>query len=207
MRHVVTKRQTFYALPLYTLTLVFLALLASCAPAFQDGRQAVVLINAPTEHRVFGLAEEFQALLERDPASSLYRFAFPASVRFQETHRDMFGNRALRQAAFIARNLSGRYAVLVGAPRYERKASLILTPLGEQRLVATEVTIAVVIVDPDTAGILFTQEGRAVATRLESARRPLIAKAQDPDLLSLRQRVLRELVLPTSTQLAILLSP
>jgi hypothetical protein len=188
--------------------LLALLVLAACAPALQNGRAALVLINGPMEERVPGLAEDFQTLLERDPAAPLYRFAAPAAVRFQEVRRDMHGRRAPLQAAFIARNLGAEYAVMVGAPRYERRAKTILTPLGEQRLVTTAVRLEVTIIDPETAAVMFRQRsGLRLATRLEPAHKPLVEEARDPDLLDMRRGLLRDLAPPTVAELSFLLAP
>ncbi len=184
------------------LFVMLVVLLAACAPAAGDARTAVVLVNAPAEHRVSGLAESLQGLLERDPAAGLYRFAFPASARFQETHRDMFGRRAPRQAYLIARNLGARYAVMVAAPVYHREATLLHSPLGESRLVTTAVTVEVSIVDEGGEGILFQTRAGGVASRLESARRPLVAEEDDPDLRRLRERAVAELAPATAARLA-----
>ncbi len=190
-------------------SLLFLVVLAAaCAPALEDGRAGLALINGPMEQRVPGLAEDFQVLLEREPAAHLYRFVFPASVRFQEVRRDMFGRRAPLQAAFIARNLGAEYAVMVGAPKYERHAKTIFTPLGEQRLVTTAVRLEVNIIDPESAEVIFSQQSALqLASRLESAQQPLVEEARDPDLLRMRRGLLRELAPPTVAELTLLLAP
>lgn len=170
-----------------------LALVSACAPAADDPRTALVIVNAPAEQRVPGLAESLQRALEREEAAALYRFAFPASARFQETHRDMVGRRALRQADLIARNLGARFALMVGAPRYRREVATITSPLGDSRLVKSAVTLEVSLVAEGGAGILFQRRAGGAASRLEPARQPLSTEEDDPDLRRLREGALAEL--------------
>lgn len=188
-----------------TVVVFLLLLLAACAPSAENARPGVVLINGPTEHQVLALADEFQPLLEGDRAHG-YRFVFPASARFQETHRDMFGTRAPRQASLIARNLGARYAIMVGAPVYTRDVRVVQSPLGDSRLVTSAVTVEVSIIDPEGAETVYREHAGGVASRLETTRQPLVSERDDPDLRRLRQAALAELAPGTAAELNRLLA-
>lgn len=106
--------------------IVFLMVLASCAPAVQeDAGLQVALINAPAGQRVSFLADELQEALVEVPSRSDFGFIRPAPIRFQETHRDMFGSRAAPQSASLARNLGAEVAVMASAPRFERSVESV----------------------------------------------------------------------------------
>ena len=95
-------------------SLLLIALfLGACAPAVQDSRPQVALLNGPTENRVKGLADDLQIELAAFSAAP-YGLVRSFPLRFQETHRDMYGSRAVRQAASITRSRGADYAALVG---------------------------------------------------------------------------------------------
>ena len=92
--------------------LVSALLLGGCIPVQYDFRPKLALLNGPTEARLDGLAQAFQAQLE--PRLAGYGYSPSAAMRYQERARDMGGSRARMQAAFSASARGARYALLVG---------------------------------------------------------------------------------------------
>lgn len=189
--------------------LVTMVLLAACAPAAQtSNKAAVAVINAPTESRVSGLADQFETVLNQDPASSAFSYCSNGAVRFQEAHRDMHGSGAALQAAFIARNLGCREALMIGAPTYQREVSENQGLFKKQRQVTTTVQLQALVVDPASAKVIATYTSKTYKkVRLEPMGKTLVAKADDPDLLASRQAALEELKGPVAAELAKLVSP
>lgn len=100
---------------------VMLMVLASCAPTVQeDGSLQVALVNSPAEQRVSFLAGALQQAVGEVPSCCDFGFVRPTPIRFQETHRDMYGSRAAPQSASLARNLGAEVAVMTSAPLFER---------------------------------------------------------------------------------------
>lgn len=89
-------------------------LLMSCCPVQQNTRPAVAVLNAPSENRVTGLADEFVAGLVKQAEAASFRLSGQSALRYQETHRDISGSRAPLQAAFAARSQGAQYAVMLG---------------------------------------------------------------------------------------------
>jgi hypothetical protein len=96
----------------YVLIASLMLLMVGCVPGVRDTRPKVALINAPTEYRVTGLAEDLETLVKEQPTT--FGFSRASALRFQESSRDMYGSRAPLQAAFIARSQGAVYAVMVG---------------------------------------------------------------------------------------------
>lgn len=101
---------------------LLLVALGACLPLEQSEpvRPVVALLNAPAEDRVAGLAQILQEEVEATRRCCPFSFTRSSPVRFQETHRDLFGSRAPGQAAALARNLDAEVAVLASAPLFER---------------------------------------------------------------------------------------
>jgi hypothetical protein len=142
------------------LVLGLLLAAAGCVPVVQDMRPKVAFINAPTEDRVTGLAEELETLIK--PSATPFGFSRVSALRFQETHRDMAGSRAPLQAAFIARSQGAVYAVMVG---FENDGEVVRSGLEGDRL---ELTLRLKgrakasIIDPTTAEVLATFESSEI---------------------------------------------
>jgi hypothetical protein len=141
------------------LMLLFVTLTA-CVPAAYDTRPKVAFVNAPTENRVNGLAETLESTIKKEETT--FGFSRSSALRFQETHRDMFGSRAALQAAFIARSQGALYAVMVG---FDNEGDVVRTSLNGNKV---EVTLrlkgraSASIVDPMSADILATFESSEV---------------------------------------------
>lgn len=184
------------------------SLLTACAPGAEDGRPEVTVINGPTEARVEGLARELEHLLREHGGGQSYRFTSASPVRFQETHRDMYGARALLQAAFISRALGSDYALLVGAPTYEREVREVEDWFGKSRLVDIRVRLRASIIDPVTAEEVAVFTSRTVhAKRVESARKPLVPLKDDADLRRARADALASMAPAVAAELEVLMVP
>jgi hypothetical protein len=91
-----------------------------------------------------------------------FGFSRSSALRFQETHRDIFGSRAALQAAFIARSQGAVYAVMVG---FDNEGDVVRTSLNGNKV---EVTLrlkgraSASIVDPTSAEVLATFESSEV---------------------------------------------
>jgi hypothetical protein len=134
--------------------LFILIALTGCVPAFRDTRPKVAFINAPTESRVSGLAEDLETLVKEQ--ATTFGFSRASALRFQESSRDMFGSRAPLQAAFIARSQGAVYGVMVG---FENEGEVVRSGIEGTQL---ELTLNLTgrarasIVDPVTAEVLAT---------------------------------------------------
>jgi hypothetical protein len=134
--------------------LAFLLFLTGCVPVTRDTRPKVAFINAPTESRVSGLAEDLEGLIREQPTT--FGFSRASAIRFQETSRDMFGSRAPLQAAFIARSQGAVYSVMVG---FENEGDVIRYSIDGMTF---ELTLSLrgrakaSIVDPTTAEVIAT---------------------------------------------------
>jgi hypothetical protein len=141
---------------------VFLALffLVACVPALRDTRPKVAFVNAPTDKRVTGLAETLETLIKVQ--TTPFGFSRSSALRFQETHRDMYGSRAPLQAAFIARSQGALYAVMIG---FENDGDVLRLGLNADRI---ELTLKLdgytraSIVDPTSAEVLATFDSSTV---------------------------------------------
>ncbi len=138
------------ALSWLLLSLVLLGL-AACAPAVQDTRPKLAIVNAPTEDRERGLAERFITFLRREPEAALFGFSSESALRYQENYRDLTGSRAPLQAAFIARSQGAAYAVMVGFV-----SDLRLSDLSYRNgVLSVEIAVAgrarAILVDPESA--------------------------------------------------------
>lgn len=144
------------------LVLLFFVL-SGCVPAVGDTRPKVAFVNAPTENRVKGLAENLVSSLQGQETP--FGFSRSSALRFQETHRDMYGSRAPLQAAFIARSQGAAYAVMVG---FENDGEIVRASLDGNKL---ELTLRLdgfaraSIVDPITAEVLATFDSSKVTAK------------------------------------------
>lgn len=186
----------------YKFAVLSVFLLAACVPQVELGPRAIV-VGGPTEYRASGLADIFQAQLRDLSSPSELGFVGRGATAFQETHRDMYGVRAARQTAIIARSVGAEMAVLVGAPILRRKVSEVRagTP---KRIVNTAVQIRVFLLDPATADIIATYDSRRYDTVRLEVNQDLVAEDDDPDLLASLLRATRELAPAVASDLALL---
>jgi hypothetical protein len=150
---------------------LFLFAATSCVPVVRDTRPKVAFLNAPTEDRVLGLAEELESLIREEPTT--FGFTRSSPLRYQESHRDMYGSRAALQAAFAARSQGSAYAVMVG---FENEGDAVRTSLNGTKLELTlnlKGRAVASIVDPTTAKVYET-----VTLDLPEGLSPLDPRAQ-----------------------------
>lgn len=150
---VVTMARWFFLAALFLAALTLL--LTACAPTSAGEEEIspiVAIINAPAEARVSTLADSLERRIREVPSCCAFSFVRSQPVRFQETHRDMFGSRAVPQALSLAENLSARLAVMASAPRFERNVETH----GDHREVSGEVQVRAVLFDVETGERLAT---------------------------------------------------
>jgi hypothetical protein len=144
----------------YVTLIVLLVALTACVPVVQDTRPKVAFVNAPTEDRVSGLAQTLESTLKTQETS--FGFSRASALRFQETHRDMYGSRAALQAAYIARSQGARYAVMVS---FDNAGDTVSWSLSGNRIDLTlrlNGRARASIVDPVSADILGTFDSSEV---------------------------------------------
>lgn len=176
------------------LLLGLVIILTSCMPQLEDSGPSVALINAPAEGRISGLADLLEThLVKSGPAS--YTFTPSSRVRFGETHRDMSGSRAPLQAAFIARTYGAAWAVMIGAPTYQREVIEFSFFNIPKRKIISQVKLEVKIVDPVTSNIMSTYASNLyTSVRIETIEGDLIEKDHDPDIHRLITQALSDIV-------------
>ncbi len=175
------------------LLFALLVVLTSCLPA-ADTRPEIMLLNAPSDTRVDGLATAFEVVLREQPSAYAYQFTFRPSVRFQETHRNMTPAGAPLQAAFAARALGSDYPVMVSAPVYERHVD---TFFDNRRRIETAASVRAVVIDPATAEVIATFVSpvyrRVRVVPIDPDRPDLVLLDEDPDLAAVTTRALYDL--------------
>jgi hypothetical protein len=178
----------------YRLAVIVVALLSACAPitAEQTGDQPrVALVNAPAEQRVSILADLLTAEMSGVRGCCAFEFVRSSPLRFQETHRDMFGSRAAPQAASIARNLGAEFAVMAAAPVFERTVERFD---DGSRDVRGSVRVRAVVLDPETAeqlaavGSFTFRDARSLG-----ADEPLPEPDEDPLMIVLTEQAAADL--------------
>ncbi|HEX7004648.1 MAG TPA: hypothetical protein VF168_10735 [Trueperaceae bacterium] len=179
---------------------LLLALLSGCLPASApDPGLEVAIVNAPAGERAPFLAERLQEEILGLPGCCSFGLIRPAPLRFQETHRDMFGSRAAPAAASIARSLGAEVAVMAAAPRFERSVERV----RGGRHVTGVVRVNATVIDASTGMPL----GSAGSLTFRGARfvpgdRPLPEPDEDPLMIALTEEAARDL----APQLTALLS-
>ncbi|MEX2535831.1 MAG: hypothetical protein WD273_09575 [Trueperaceae bacterium] len=176
----------------YWLSCVLIGLLASCVPALEDetaGTQ-VALINAPAGVRVSFIADALQEQVLEVAGCCEFSFTRSQPVRFQETHRDMFGSRAAPQSASLARNLGAQLAVMAGAPLFERTVN----SADGGREIHGSVELRAIVIDAASARQLATVGSLTfTASRFASENEPLPELEQDPIMVELGHRAVANL--------------
>lgn len=165
--------------------------LTSCAPTAQDeaGFQ-VALVNAPADERVSFLADSLQQETLDLPDCCAFDFIRPAPIRFQETHRNMFGSRAAPQSASLARNLGAEVAVMASAPRFERTVASV----DSGREVRGVVQLRATAVDAETGETIGSVGSLTFrGSRLEDAGAPLPEVEEDPTMMALAEDAVDDL--------------
>lgn len=170
-----------------------LVLLAACAPTVETepDRPVVALINAPADQRVSEIAGALQEEVLAVPGCCRFSFTRTAPVRFQETHRDLFGSRAPGNAAALARNLGARFAVMASASRFERT---VLEEDDAVRELEGEVQIQATVLDAQSGESLGTVNSFAFRRSWTTdASADLPEAEEDPKMLALVDEAVADL--------------
>lgn len=175
-------------LPFAALLLVALA----CAPTVSEGQERTVLavMNGPAEARLPGTAEDVQGEL-LSLLRGAYRFVPNSTMRFRETHMDLYRSRADGNAAQIARSEGAALAVMVGAPLLERE---VREGAGGLRYVDVRVVLEARLIRPDDANVIaVVRSNHYSGSRTEPKSFELLPVEEDPTVVALRQRAAAEL--------------
>ncbi len=195
-------------LTVLTITAALTALLlAACAPAQRqtgEARATIAMMNAPAQSRLPGAADEVQAQLEGHPTAP-FDFVSAFTMRFLETHNDLFYSRAAPSAARIARTHNADLAIMIGAPVLERLVTESRD--GASRRVDVSVALEAQVVDPrndSTVQVLRTRTQQG--SRVEATTVPLTEVEFDPTVLALAERAAPELASSLLAELPYLIS-
>lgn len=180
-------------------------LLGACAPtAAPSGTIQVALMNGPAQSRLPGSADGVQAILAREQGSR-FTYVSAFTMRFLETHNDLFQSRAAPSAARIARSQGADLAIMVGAPVLERSA----TPSrdGASRRIDVSLALEAQVVDPRTDAVVQVLRTRTLqGSRVEASGEELVAVEADPTVLALRDQAIPELAAALSAELRYLVN-
>lgn len=182
------------------LPLLLGATLAACAPASAPtGSVLVAVMNGPAQSRLDGSADAVQTILEREPGAS-FAYVSQFTMRFLETHNDLFHSRAAPSAARIARSQGADLAVMVGAPVLEREVTE--SNDGRSRRVDVSLALEAQVVDPRTDAVVQVLRTRTLqGSRVESTADELVAVDADPTVLALRDQAVPELAAALAAEL------
>lgn len=171
-----------------------LLLAAACAPSQRaaDGSQALIaMMNAPAQSALPGSADAVQTELEAR-TDAPFTFVSGFTMRFLETHNDLFHSRAAPSAARIARTQGADLAVMVAAPVMEREVTESRD--AASRRVDVSLALEAQVVDPRNDSVVQVLRTRTLqGSRVESTDLPLADVAQDPTVQALRDRAAPEL--------------
>ncbi|HZW26960.1 MAG TPA: hypothetical protein VFF08_00800 [Trueperaceae bacterium] len=182
------RRAAWLALPALLTALA----LAACAPSARDeSRPVVAIMNAPAQSAVRGAAEIVHEVLLDDEGRS-FDLVSSFTMRFLESHTDLFHSRAAPSAARIARNQGAHLAVMVGAPVLERQVSLSRDEAS--RRVDVSLALEAQVVDPESAAVIQTLRTRThQGSRVEANDAPLPDPSEDLTVQALLEQAAPEL--------------
>lgn len=177
--------------------------LAACAPSARDEtRPLVAIMNAPAQSAVRGAAEIVQDVLFADEGRT-FDLVSSFTMRFLESHTDLFHSQAAPSAARIARNQGADLAVMVGAPVLERDVSLSRDEAS--RLVDVSLALEAQVVDPETAAVVQTLRTRThQGSRVEANDVPLPDPSDDITVQALLEDAAPELARSLAAELPFL---
>ncbi len=182
-------------------------LLTACAPSQGHGGEAhatIAIVNAPTQSRLAGVADLVQDDLTRR-ADAPFDFVSAFTLRFLETHNDMFHNRAAPSAGRIARSQGADLAVMVSAGVLEREVTEARD--GQTRRVDVSLALEAQVVDPRNDSVVQVLRTRThQGSRVESVSLPLPDTQSDPTALALAERAAPELAASLLAELPYLIS-
>lgn len=182
-------------------------LLAACAPSQHQAGESqalIAMLNAPAQSRIAGAADTVQSELEAR-SDAPFSFVSAFTMRFLETHNDMFHSRAAPSAARIARTHNADLAIMIGAPVLEREVTESRD--GTSRRIDVSVALEAQVVDPRNDSIVQVLRTRThQGSRVESTGVPLPAPDQDPTVQALADRAAPELASSLLAELPYLIS-
>jgi hypothetical protein len=193
------RRATALALAALLAALAF----AACAPSARDEtRPLVAIMNAPAQSAVRGAAEIVQDVLFADEGRT-FDLVSSFTMRFLESHTDLFHSQAAPSAARIARNQGADLAVMVGAPVLERDVSLSRDEAS--RRVDVSLALEAQVVDPETAAVVQTLRTRThQGSRVEANDVPLPDPSDDITVQALLEDAAPELARSLAAELPFL---
>ncbi|HLU81946.1 MAG TPA: hypothetical protein VKZ43_00970 [Trueperaceae bacterium] len=148
-------------------------------------------MNGPAQAVITGAAEAVQAELEKTPERG-FSLASAFTMRFLESHNDLFHSRAAGSAARIARSEGADLAVMIGAPVLERVVTLSADEAS--RRVDVSVALEAQVVDATTDAIVQTLRTRTQqGSRVEANDLPLPEPSDDATVIALMQQAAPEL--------------
>lgn len=177
--------------------------LVACAPSARDEtRPLVAIMNAPAQSAVRGAAEIVQDVLFADEGRT-FDLVSSFTMRFLESHTDLFHSQAAPSAARIARNQGADLAVMVGAPVLERDVSLSRDEAS--RRVDVSLALEAQVVDPETAAVVQTLRTRThQGSRVEANDVPLPDPSDDITVQALLEDAAPELARSLAAELPFL---
>lgn len=180
-------------------------LLVSCAPrAEEQQRPLVALMNAPAQVALAGTAEIVQDVLQRDEGRG-FDLVSGFTMRFLESHTDLFHSRAAPSAGRIARGQGANLAVMIGAPVLDRNVTVSRDEAS--RRVDVSVALEAQVVDPATDAIVQTLRTRThQGSRVEANDDPLPDPEDDETAIALMQGAAPELARSLGAELPYLFS-
>lgn len=190
------------------LTVSLLALmLVGCAPKLQASGSSpetlLAIMNAPAQSALPGSADAVQESLERD-ATLPFRYVSAFTMRFQETHNDLYLSRAPASAARIARSQGADVAIMVGAPVLEREVTV--SKDGASRRIDISLALEAQVVDARNDAVVQVLRTRThEGSRVESTERELVDVTLDTTVLALRDRAVPELAAAVEAELPYLM--
>lgn len=199
-----SRSRLMRSLSLVALLAAFALVLGACAPAATPSAEAkVAVMNGPAQSALGGSAEAVQSELESH-ADRGFSLVSAFTMRFLESHTDLFHSRAAASAARIARSEGADLAVMVGAPVLERVVTLSNDEAS--RRVDVSVALEAQVVDASTDAIVQTLRTRTQqGSRVEANDLPLPDPDEDPTVVALMQVAAPELAFSLLAELPYLI--
>lgn len=179
--------------------------IAGCAPsATEQQRPLVALLNAPAQVALSGSAELVQDVLQRDQGRD-FDLVSGFTMRFLESHNDLFHSRAAPSAGRIGRTQGADLVVMIAAPVLEREVTASRD--DRSRRVDVSVALEAQVVDPRTDAVVQTLRTRThQGSRVEANDEPLPAPEDDETVVALMEGAAPELAASLGAELPYLFS-
>lgn len=186
------------------MSLAVALLLAACVPGTQPETEAeLIVINAPEERRVVGVADAFVARIDDlgTPGFDVVRNVAIAGV---EQRSNLGGSRAVPSAARIARTFGAAWTLMLGPVDIERKVRDVG---GGEVEIVVNLSVEGILVRGSDERVLASLESRSfTGRRFAPASEPLPDLLQDPTVAALAARAGAALAPPFREVVASLVS-